>query len=103
MSTPYRDATPAGDSEPIPDLSVRMNLWPQVFIYVAYVALYALASARENIDKATALVIISVPGLVVLVLLAALYEPGKKWLAARRARAVVEGVAELEAKVSAGE
>lgn len=103
MNAPYRDAPIADDNEPIPQLSVRLNLWWDVRAYVAYVAVWALIAARDDVEHATVLVILSVPGLVVLVLLAALYEPGGRWLAARRARAVIRGVAALEAKASARE
>ena len=103
MNTPYRDANVADDNEPIPQLSVDLKLWGNVVAYTGYIAVWALLAARDDVELAKLLLIFSAPGLVVLVLLAALYEPGGRWLEARRARAVIEGVAELEAKVSARE
>jgi len=103
MNAPYRDVPIADDNEPIPNLSVDLNLWREVFVYVAFITTWTLLAARDDVELATVLVILSVPGLMVLVLLAALYEPVGRWLAARRARAVIEGVAALEAKVSASE
>lgn len=100
MNAPYRDVPISDDNEPTPDLSVDLNLWREVLIYVAFIAAWTLLATRDDVELATVLVILALPGLIVLVLLAALYQPAGRWLAARRARAVVEGVAALEAKVA---
>lgn len=101
MSAPYRDAPRiADDNDPIPNLSVDLNLWREVLVYVALITTSSLLAARDGVEHATVLAILSVPGLTVLVLLAALHKPVGRWLAARRARAVIEGVAALEAKVA---
>lgn len=103
MNAPYRDAPIADDDEPIPNLSIDLNLWREVRAYVAIATTSSLLAARDGVEHATVAAILFLPGLIVLVLLATLYEPAGRWLAARRARAVIAGVAALEAKASARE
>jgi hypothetical protein len=103
MSAPYRDAPPAAESEPTPNLGVDRNLWPTVWMNAALFGGWALAAAREDIEMAKVVLVMGVPAVIFYILLAALYEPVGRWLERRRARAIIEGVAALEAKVSARE
>ena len=101
MNTPYRDRQQAADEEPIPNLAVHLRLWLVAWIVGASIGGVALAATRDDIDKARLLLVMGVPAVVFHVLLAALYRPFGVWLAARHERIVAEGVAALEAKVSA--
>jgi len=102
MSTPYRDCPPAEDNEAIPDFGDR-RLWPRLLRRSALLLTASLLLAAYDVTEAIKLLILCGPGLVVVAVIAVLQRPVGAWLEARRARAVIEGVAALEAKVSAGE
>jgi hypothetical protein len=103
MTTPYRKASVAEGGEPVPYLGVDERVWPGLLRHTVLVLAAALAVAAYDEREALKLLIIFGPGIVVVAILAVLREPVGRWLAARRARAVIEGVAALEAKVSARE
>ena len=102
MSTPYRDCPPAEDNEAIPDFGDR-RLWPGLLRRSVLLLTASLVLAAYDVTEAIKLLIIWGPGLVVLAIITVLQAPVGAWLASRHERSVVEGVAALEAKVSAGE
>jgi hypothetical protein len=101
MNTPYRDTRPAEDNEPAPDFGVDERLWPGLLALCGVLTVAAVAVGLRDLDAAIQLLVWSSPTLVSSTAFAGLSGPVGKWLAVRRARAVVDGVAALEAKVAA--
>ena len=101
MSSPYRDTHPAEDNEPAPDFGRNERILPGFLFYFGILLVTAAAVATSDRDAALQLLAWMGPALLSSACGAALYEPVGRWLAVRRARAVIEGVAALEAKANA--
>lgn len=97
---PYRDSRRSDADAPIPYLGVDPRLWPSLLRHTALVLILALLLAVFDRTEAIKVLVLSGPGIVVGAIIEVLRVPVGNWLAARRARAVVEGVAALEAKVA---
>jgi hypothetical protein len=103
MSSPYRDTLSTEDTEPLPDFGNDQRLWPGLVRHSIFVSVVALALALYDVAEAVKFLVLCGPGVVVGAILALLQRPVGAWLEERHARLVAEGVAELEAKVSAAE
>ncbi len=103
MNTPYRDVIPSAAADDVPDFGNRRRPARDVAGFALRVVPFAAILAVERTAEMTAFCAINVAGLL-LALIIVLLEPSiRAWLEARHLRAVVAGVAALEAKVSAGE
>ena len=103
MSTPYRTAPPATDDEDIPDFG-NTSRPGRDLLWVGMRALPFVAVWAFDRSEQTAFICgLHLAGFAVCALIVVLERPVRAWVEVLHARAVVRGVAELEAKVSARE
>src|SRR4051812_8915152 len=100
MSSPYRDAPPSDPSEPLPDFgNIREPRWYDAVILTVLSAAPVLIQLHDRGAEAALLTVeLVVPALVVSLAALFLERRVRAWFARRDARAVAEGIIELEAK-----
>ncbi len=103
MSTPYRTAPPVIDDEDIPDFGNTPRPGRELLWVATRALLFVVVWAVDRNEHTTFTCEMYLFGLAVVALIFVLERPVRAWFEARRLRAVVAGVAALEAKVSASE
>ena len=103
MSTPYRSAQPVIDDEDIPDFGNTPRPGRDLLWVAMRALLFVVVWAFDRSEQTTFICEMYLCGLAVIALIIVLERPVRAWVEVLHARAVVRGVAELEAKVSARE
>lgn len=103
MDTPYRDVMPSTANDDVPDFGNRRRPAREVAGLALRVVPFAAILAGERTAQMAAFCAINVAALLFALVIVLLEPRVRAALEARHLRAVVKGVAALEAKVSARE
>ena len=103
MSSPYRSAPPVHGDEDVPDFGNTPRPGRELLWFAIRALSLAVIVAVDRSERTVFSCGLHAVALAVAALIIVLERPVRAWLAVLRARAVVKGVAALEAKVSAGE
>lgn len=100
MSSPYRDAFPIDDSEPMPSFE-KPEDWQGFVVFATLLLLVSLGFAvLGRTSSAVTTLVLCGPSIVVVGLVVLLQKPVHEWRRRRHARSVARGIAALEAKAA---